>query len=242
MPKPRTKFGSVLNVDARDIGGRLIYYFGVWEPQLTAWIKGCLKPGDSFIDIGANIGYYSLLAAGLVGPAGRVVAIEAVPRTFNLLKDNLTANRVANVRPLNIAVWDRNQTLTMFIEPSRITGTSTSIPAWAEKWSLGGRCEVPADALPALLQPEEVRLARLIKIDVEGAEWRVASGMMPMLKTARHDVEIIIEIATELEVEGKTCRDVFSLFREAGFFPYLIENDYSPHPISRTRPVKSPRE
>jgi FkbM family methyltransferase len=237
----KTIFGSTLHVDARDIGGRLIYYFGVWEPQLTAWIAGCLKPGDGFIDVGANMGYFSLLAAGLVGATGKVVAIEAVPRTFNLLRHNLDANNAANVRPLNVAAWDRQETLTMFIEPSRITGTSTLVPAWAEKWSLGGHCEVPADALAVLLQPDEIRLARFIKIDVEGAEWRVVSGMIPMLAIARRDVEVIIEIATELEVEGKTYRDVFSLFGQAGFFPYLIGNDYSPASYIANAPGNRPR-
>jgi len=239
--KAKTRFGPVLEVDARDIQGRFISCFGVWEPQVTACIQARLRQGDGFIDVGANIGYYSLLAAGLVGPVGKVVAIEAVPRTFESLKRNLAANGIENVRPLNIAAWDRQQVLTMFVEPSRITGTSTLVPDRAGKWELSGRCEVRADALAKILDSEEIRLARLIKIDVEGAEWRAVSGLIPVLRTGRRDLEIIIELATDLDVEGKTYRDVLSLFREEGFFPYLIENDYSAASHISNTTVKRPK-
>src|ERR1019366_3290126 len=74
-----TVFGCTLYVDTRETGGRYIYYFGIWEPNLTRWIQERLSPDDTFIDVGANIGYYSLLAAKL---GSQVVAIEAAPRTF----------------------------------------------------------------------------------------------------------------------------------------------------------------
>jgi hypothetical protein len=129
----------------------------------------------------------------------------------------------------------------MFVEPSRITGTSTLVPDRAGKWELGGRCEVRADALAKILDSEEIRLARLIKIDVEGAEWRAVSGLIPVLRAGRRDLEIIIEIATDLDVEGKTYRNVLSLFREEGFFPYLIENDYSVASHISNTTVKRPK-
>jgi FkbM family methyltransferase len=237
----KTHFGSILNVDARDTCGRFIYYFGIWEPHITTWMQGCLKPGDTFIDVGANIGYYSLLAADLVGREGKVVSIEAVRRTFDMLNSNVNANKAANVRPVNAAVWDRQETLTIFIAPDTVTGTSTLIPAWAEKWHLKGRCEVAAFPLCRLLESEEIRLARLIKIDVEGAEWRVISGMAPLLKSGRKDLEVIIEVATKLEVEGRNYRDIFSFFFDEGFFPYSIENDYSADSYIANAPAKRPK-
>jgi hypothetical protein len=56
-----TLFGMKMKGDAKEILQQYIYYFGVWEPQITAWISRRLAPGDTFIDVGANIGYYSLL-------------------------------------------------------------------------------------------------------------------------------------------------------------------------------------
>jgi hypothetical protein len=78
--------GMRLAVDTRDACGRIMYFFGMWEPNLTAVIRNRLQPGDGFIDIGANIGYYSVLASGLIGPQGRVIAIEAIPQTLSVLE------------------------------------------------------------------------------------------------------------------------------------------------------------
>src|SRR2546429_7961962 len=80
----------------RDILQQYIYYFGVWEPNLTRWIAQRLAPGDTFIDGGANIGYFTLLASKLVRDSGAGVAIEASPATFDALQRNLARNRARN--------------------------------------------------------------------------------------------------------------------------------------------------
>ena len=59
----KTIFGMQITGDAKDIIQQYVYYFGVWEPHITSWISSSLRPGDGFIDVGANIGYYSLLAS-----------------------------------------------------------------------------------------------------------------------------------------------------------------------------------
>ncbi len=224
----QTEFGSTLHLDAHDLVGRYIYYFGLWEPNLTNWIRQRLHQGDVFIDVGANIGYYSLLASRLVGNSGKVVAVEALPQIFGTLSDNLKANCAYNVRPVNMAVWDKQERVRIFTEPQSPSGTTTLMEQWANRWELSAFCEVPAAPLPSILKDEEIKAARLIKIDVEGAEWRVISGMAPLMSACRDDLEIIVEIAPKmLEAEGKTCQDLLDLFRSWGFFPYHIENDYS---------------
>ncbi len=65
-----TTFGATLRVNASDIVGKHLYYFGVWEPTITKWIAERLKPGDCFVDVGANLGYYTLLASKIVGQSG----------------------------------------------------------------------------------------------------------------------------------------------------------------------------
>src|SRR5450755_115400 len=64
---------------------RQLYYFGLWEPNLSAWIERRLSTGDVFVDVGANVGYFTLLAAGVVGKTGKVVAIEPMPEIFRHL-------------------------------------------------------------------------------------------------------------------------------------------------------------
>lgn len=238
-----TSFGSTMRLDAHDPVGRFIYYFGFWEPNLTSWIKDRLLPGDVFIDVGANIGYYSLLASKLVGESGKVVAVEALPQIFNTLANNIKVNSANNVRPVNMAVWDKEEMLQIFTEPSSPSGTTTLVEQWADQWHLQAFCRVPAAPLPAILSADEVNRARLIKIDVEGAEWHVISGMKPLIGSCRQDLEIIVEVAPKmLEAEGRTGQDLLDLFAGWGFFPYRIENDYSAEAyISRRAPVRPER-
>ncbi|MGW8556570.1 hypothetical protein [Streptomyces tubercidicus] len=66
----RTRFGVATAVDTQDLIQRYVYMFGVWEPHMPHWLQRRLRPGDTYIDVGANIGYFSLLAAHLVGDRG----------------------------------------------------------------------------------------------------------------------------------------------------------------------------
>jgi tRNA/tmRNA/rRNA uracil-C5-methylase (TrmA/RlmC/RlmD family) len=109
-----TSFGMRIAGDTRDIIQGFIYFFGMWEPSLTRWIQERLAPGDIFIDVGANIGYYSLLASKLVGHSGSVVAIEPSPKIFSALQHNLALNHIENVRVVNMAVSDRREALRLF--------------------------------------------------------------------------------------------------------------------------------
>jgi hypothetical protein len=89
-------------------------------------------------------------------------------------------------------------------------------------------CEVNAAPLSTILQREEIQNARLIKIDVEGAEWSVVQGMRPLLNLGRDDLEIIVEVNPEsLAQQGKQPEDVLSILLDAGFYTYSLENDYS---------------
>src|SRR5919109_5225137 len=85
----RTRYGFRIAGDQSLIMPRCIYWFGVWEPPLSRWIRGALGPGDTFVDIGANFGYFTLLAARAVGPEGSVVAVEASRASVRRLEENL---------------------------------------------------------------------------------------------------------------------------------------------------------
>jgi FkbM family methyltransferase len=239
----RTAFGSKIAANTRDTIGRYIYYFGLWEPNLTRWLQRRLAPGDTFIDVGANLGYYTLLASKLVGDSGHVVSIEALPAIFATLENNLRLNHARNVRAVNCAAWDSNDTLTIYTQPDDLPGQTTLIPAWADKYHLQNQSRVPAAPLSEILTPEEFRAARFIKIDAEGAEWHVLCGMEALMKTCRDDLEIMVEVNSKmLELDGKTPQDVLDFFRAYGFHAYEIENDYEPepylYPSAPTAPVR----
>lgn len=223
----KTVFGSKVCASLTDVG-RYIYYFGSWEPNITAWIGRRLAAGDAFIDVGTNIGYYSLLASKLVGESGRVVAIEAHPEIFGMLEHNLKINGVRNVRALNMAAWDSEGVLSVFTDLKDPGVNTTVMERWAHEFDLETSCEVRAAPLAAVLRADEIKAARLLKIDVEGAEWHVVSGMAALLETCRRDLEIIVEVTPRmLEAEGRTCQDLLCFFTDRGFNAYRIENDYS---------------
>lgn len=220
-----TIFGMKVKGNAKDIIQQYIYYFGVWEPHLTRWISHRLEPGDTFVDVGANIGYYSLLASRLVGKGGTVVAIEASPTTFEELRVNLALNGVSNVRAVNIAAAESAGTVGIYRGHEYNTGLTTIL----EGRGFDLECEVRSAPLSTILHADEACNARLIKIDVEGAEWSVVAGMEPIINGGRPDLEIIIEVNADLLArDGKTADDLLRPFLEGGYHPYRVENDYSP--------------
>ena len=236
-----TLFGSKVAGNTRDILEQYLYYFGIWEPDFTRWIGGRLRPGDTFIDVGANIGYYSLLASRLVGKSGSVIALEASPTTFRALESNLARNRVRNVRAVNVAVSDSSGLAKVFRGPEENHGLSTVLESESLRYHCHFECEVETAPLSAVLRDEEMRKARLIKIDVEGAEWRVIAGMGPLLYSGRTDLEVMVETSPErLAQEGKNPTDLLKVFASAGFHAYKLENDYSPESYLPRKRAKKP--
>jgi FkbM family methyltransferase len=232
-----TIFGQRLAGDTKDMIQQYIYYFGLWEPVLTGWISEQLRPGDGFIDVGANIGYYSLLASTLVGGSGSVVAIEASAAIFLQLQANLAVNHAVNVRSVNIAASNRAGTLPLYRGPEHNRG-ETSLFRGAGFQADGS---VQAAPLADILDPREATNARLIKIDVEGAEGAVLPGLEPLLRASRPDLELIVELHPQYLTEpGKNADGLVELVRSAGFHAYRLENDYWPLNYLKNRKAHRP--
>lgn len=220
----KSSFNLKIHGNCGELVERYIYYFGVWEPHITRCLRSRLSTGDLFVDVGANIGYFSLLASSLVGDTGRVVAIEASPNIFRALNEHLALNRIRNVRTVNVAVLDQRGTVSLFRGEQGNVGQTTTRAAAGRNFE----CEVKAEPLEQVLTAEEVSRARIIKIDVEGAEWAVVAGMGSILTNGRENLEIIVEVSPEsLATLGKRPNDFFSLFAEYGYQPYLLETGAS---------------
>ncbi|MFG2972404.1 FkbM family methyltransferase [Streptomyces sp. NPDC048331] len=232
----RTRDGDLVAVVTNDLIQRYLYLHGVWEPNLTAWIRRRLSPGDTFIDIGAHTGYYTLLASRQVGPSGRVVAIEASPVFHTSLTEAIHRNTCHNVRTANIAVADAPRTLTLYLQDAANLGNTSAVRPKTTHSSF----EVKALPLPQILRPEELAAARLIKIDVEGTEASLMQGLVPALGQLRDDVELVIEVTPRsLAKQGQSVNDVVGPLRAAGFHVYRIANDYDPasYPGAVRRPA-----
>jgi FkbM family methyltransferase len=221
----RTLDGTVFPVVTSDVIQRYLWLFGVWEPHLTAWMRSCLAPGDLVVDAGAHTGYFTVLASRLVGPAGRVVAIEPSPDFHQALMANITANGCGNVRTVNAAVSDTPGRLTFYLERATNLGGTTAVRPRTVEASF----KADAAPLPTLLTPEELTAARLIKIDVEGSEAAAVRGLVPVLNDLRGDVELVVEVTPRtLAKQGQAVDDVLGPLKELGFHVYRLANDYDP--------------
>jgi FkbM family methyltransferase len=180
------------------------------------------------IDIGANVGAHALLAAHLVGPNGRVHAVEASPTIFRRLKRNVEANRATNIRIYNLAVSDKAGPVPVFLHDSSNLGGTTIIPSEAANRHCVQEDVVAGSPLDQIVPVADICAARLIKIDVEGAEWLVVKGMKKVLAMLRPDVEIIVEVTSRALAEfGVSAEQFLNIFTQHGFQAFEIPNRYS---------------
>ncbi|MBX7469099.1 FkbM family methyltransferase [Streptomyces sp. MAG02] len=232
----RDRYGARFAVDTQDLIQRYLYLFGVWEPHMTHWLRQRLRPGDTFVDVGANLGVFSVLGSRLVGSAGKVVAIEASPAFHRGLLRNVALNHCDNVRSVNTAVSDGHRTLTFVLAGSRNMGANSIVPY---DGPVESSFEMGAVPLSELLEPAEVARARVIKIDVEGAEGSVVRGLAPLLDDLRHDVEIAVEVTPDRMAQlGDSAGELLAVMREHGFHAYRLPTEYSP--ASYPRAIRRP--
>ncbi|MBD0736173.1 FkbM family methyltransferase [Streptomyces sp. CBMA29] len=220
-----TATGARFAVDTQDLIQRYLYLFGVWEPRMTQWLQRRLRPGDTYVDVGANVGYFSVLAAQLVGPEGRVVAIEASQAFNERLEQNARLNDLTNIRAVHTAVSDKQQTLTFILASSANMGANSIVP-----WDgpAESTFDIEAFPLPDVLQEDEIARARVIKIDVEGAEGSVVRGMAPLLERLRPDAEVTVEVTPDrMEQLGDSVEELLDTMRGAGFHVYRLANEYA---------------
>lgn len=168
----------------------------------AAFVGSRLRPGDTYIDVGANIGHLALIGAQAVGPSGRVIAIEPHPRTFRYLRDNVVRNQFANVTLLNAAVGACQGTA--FVSSLR-NDDMNHVQA-------NSGLPVPMITLDSL--PIHGRIA-LLKTDTEGYEPFVLEGARQLLP--RVDCVYFECSEWNLNRYGKNSRELRSILEEFGF-------------------------
>ncbi|NHV98517.1 MAG: FkbM family methyltransferase [Thaumarchaeota archaeon] len=194
------------------------------EGVIEDFILNTLNDRDVFVDIGANVGYYTVLAAKKVGTKGVVFAIEPVAETARILKLNLRLNDIRNVIIINKAAWHRPEKIRIHIpifHGGRFYGLSTALkPATT---SIDEIVEgVPLDSLV-----KSSRNIMLIKIDVEGAEDKVLLGAYNLLKKASY---------IYIECGKKNVAKVLRLLNEKGFSYRIINVPHATHLLCRRIP------
>lgn len=226
-----TSTGSRMVCRLPDLIQMYIWLFDVWEPDLTNFIQRRLRKGDTFVDIGANVGYFSMLAAKHVGESGYVVAVEASPSMFDALKENLALNPdLSNIHAINRAASDRACSIPFYSGPAHNLGLSSTVDH--RKRELHVEAEVLAAPLGEILnevQGIEIRRVRMIKIDVEGGEVAVLAGLLDMIEQCSEQMELLIELSPNWWADQQlTPRALLQPLFDRGFVPYLLGNNYWP--------------
>jgi FkbM family methyltransferase len=223
----RTLFTGLMELWMPDLVSTTIYLTGRWEPLITRYIQTHLKRGDTFIDVGANIGYYSLLASRIVESSGRVFAIEASPSIYSRLVRNIELNDCPNITTIHAAAAGVKGEVSIFAGPRYNLGHSTTVDVLAEKEGLKLESKVPSDTLDALVGAQNLRSARFIKIDVEGAECAVLAPLFDSLSEFSPSTEWLLELSADYSAGGQDDVDrIYSAFISHGYKAYAIQNEY----------------
>ena len=193
-----------------------------YRPDFEA-IARLLGPGQTAVDVGANVGTHSIMMSRRVGPAGRVVAFEPVPATAWLMRENLVLNRVENVELACAAVSDAAGTIEMNLFDQRYSA-----------WNSRGRpsfdgivpvqtVQVPAVNLDAAMRERGIEQIDYLKIDVEGFEIDVLTGARELL-SAGAVICLSFEVsAVPLGASGHTAEEVFELLAALGYRCYALD-------------------
>jgi FkbM family methyltransferase len=167
-----------------------VLMFGSYEPELRAVFRAVLPAGGVVIDVGANVGWHTLLMAQVAGAGGRVIAVEANPHVRARLEEHLAINRCANVEVVPKALGDR-EGMVAFVAPPADDATSGDGHVAASGECAAHRIEVEQRRLDALAAERGLDRLDLLKIDVEGYEWPVLEGAEATI--ARFRPQVVFE-------------------------------------------------
>ena len=168
-------------------------WLGVYEMPKQKVFRSLIRPGDVVYDLGANVGFYSLLASVLVGPNGHVFSFEPLPRNLDLLRRHVGENNVANCTIVASAVSDR----------AGIARFEAQCNPHTTRLSASGSITVELASLDDLLASSEILPPNVIKCDIEGAEFDALNGARTTL--VRHRPTILL--ATHGGTVHKLCCD-----------------------------------
>jgi len=212
--------GIRIEVDPRDYLGKRIIKYGCYEPETVDFIQKFIKPGMTVLDIGANVGYYSLLASRLVGSAGSVHSFEPHPLMYRVLNHNLRRNRCWNVVANNSAISNEKGEAQLFLSTPSNFGSTSLTPAWNYS---GQPVSVQRITLDSYVRSKAVRQIDLIKIDVEGAEIQALQGATAAL-SEHPNLLLVVEFCEGVANRfGHSTADLATFLRDHGFHLFRLE-------------------
>jgi FkbM family methyltransferase len=204
--------GYWMELDVGEVIQRLMY-LGEYESVQSQWVKDILKPGGTFLDVGANVGYFTTLAADLVGCNGQVVAFEPSPYAYTKLKTVLRDSHINQVCLFQSAAGDEDGQLDLYMpsenylhSPSLVQSNESYTPVKVDVCRL--------ESHPSL---KSLKVIDLMKLDVEGFEPNVLRGMCAYLRAGRVRYLMCELNSGWLEANGSSCEGLLEMIKGIGF-------------------------
>lgn len=212
----------------------------VYEPEVTEFFVRALRPGDFVVDVGANVGWFTLLAASLVGPAGSVLAFEPGSNNVPKIEVNVALNDFENVIVLDAPVTDDGRIVEFFLNADGSGGNSLWDPGKFPTNQKSREHPQSERMHSTTLDRHLVARPRLIKIDTEGAERRVLAGAVETLEGLRPDFIVAEMHEFGLAQMGDTQEEMRSFMRSFGYETFILFADGSvPFLVPRKTRIKS---
>src|SRR3990167_2074877 len=198
---------------------RCVYVECFYEPNQFYFLSKFLKKGMTFVDVGANVGLYSLFASRLVGKTGQVVAIEPSRREFNRLKQNLKMNKTKNIKALKLALTDSNAIKKLNVAVFPYDGHNSFGTFGYETTKIDHTEEVVTKTLDKLIQETKMKQIDAIKIDVEGAELTALKSGLRTLKLLKP--LLLMELSDRtLTKQGSSSNQIWKLLTRLSYIIY----------------------
>ncbi len=214
------KFGLLYKFKTEDVVGRHIFKRGEYESHISDYLSEKIKfnDGDIALDIGANIGWYSILLNKLMPSSGRIYAFEPDPLNFDLLSENIKLNNATNVIAVNNALSNKKEVKKLYRYSSKNLGRHSLLDINEADY-----VEVETLVLDQFLQDENIDISRVrfVKIDIEGYEYFALSGAVKILE---HVQCLIGEFVPDhMEKGGIKPELLINLMQGKGFSPNVIK-------------------
>jgi FkbM family methyltransferase len=178
-------------------GSAAAYLLGTWQPSMQVALGILIEEGETFYDVGANVGFFSVIGARLAGPAGKVVCFEPVPDNFQQIRHNAILNGFSNIEVVETALGSVDAELPFWTSAEPTWGKLANTARVPDQ--LTGEIKVAVKRLDGILADTDLRAPRVIKVDVEGAELEVLEGALETLRAYRP--RLLIELhGTNAEV------------------------------------------
>jgi FkbM family methyltransferase len=208
--------GTRLGVNFCNDLGLAVFVAGCFEPNEFALLGRLLQPGMTVLDGGANEGAYTLFLAALVGPEGRVIAVEPSPRERERLQANVALNAMAQIAVIGAALAEQPGEIDLLLAEAAHAGQNTLGSFIYSGVAAAGSIRVPATTIDLLVDTQDLSGLDIVKLDLEGAELRALTGAQVTLRRWRPLV--LFECAeAALSRQGGSLTDLLKIFDACGY-------------------------